>query len=45
MISLNVLIVGLSRVEKETRSVVTESVNTADTVVQQFGYDTVSWLQ
>lgn len=42
MVRLNVAIVGCNLPEKLPRLLVTESVNTVDAVVQQFGYDAVS---
>lgn len=45
MINLEILIVSRNQEEKLTRTVLTELVNAADRVVQQLGYNAVSWLQ
>lgn len=43
-VGLNAALGGRNRVERLKRSLVTESLNNVDAVVQQFGYDAVSLL-
>lgn len=45
MIRLNIAIVRLNRVEKLVRLLVSEFVNAIEAVVQQLGYDVLSWLR
>lgn len=45
MVRLSIAIVGLRRAEKLTPSLVTETMNYVDVVVQRLGYNAVSWLR
>lgn len=44
MVHLNVALVGRKRTQKLARSLVTKFINAVNAVVQQLGYNAVSWL-